>query len=268
MPTPPGGTSPVAPRLALAVPPLDTGANPVDPVRQAVTERPHDVGEVVVELGRSVLDEHDLLELLQRVVDVASRTISGVDSAGVTAHLHGRAFTAVHTDATTLEVDAHQYEADEGPCLQAMRTGQVVRVDVATSRELWPEFTADAEAAGIHSFLAAPLGAQHRLGALNLYSHSPDGFDTPDEAFLAVLTGHATRAIEDYVRLSAAELLAVQLREAMASRAPIEQAKGILMAVHGIDDDAAFERLRTESQHSNTRLHEVAVAFVKAHTTR
>jgi GAF domain-containing protein len=165
-------------------------------------------------------------------------------------------------------VDVHQYEADEGPCLQAMRTGEVVRVDVATSRLLWPEFTADAEAAGIRSFLAAPLGAEHRLGALNLYSRSPDGFGTPDAAFLAVLTAHATRAIEDYARLSAADLLAVQLREALASRAPIEQAKGILMAVHGIDDGAAFERLRTESQHRNVRLHEVAVEFVRAHTTR
>ncbi|UZJ24646.1 GAF and ANTAR domain-containing protein [Rhodococcus antarcticus] len=269
MPTPPGGTPRHPADDPAGFPPLGIAPAPaLHPVHEAVADRPHDVAEVVVELGRSILDEHDLLELLQRVVDVAARTIAGVDSAGVTAHLHGRPFTAVHTDRTTLEVDVHQYEADEGPCLQAMRTGEVVRVDVATSRLLWPEFTADAEAAGIRSFLAAPLGAEHRLGALNLYSRSPDGFGTPDAAFLAVLTAHATRAIEDYARLSAADLLAVQLREALASRAPIEQAKGILMAVHGIDDGAAFERLRTESQHRNVRLHEVAVEFVRAHTTR
>jgi hypothetical protein len=52
------------------------------------------------------------------------------------------------------------------------------------------------------------------------------------------------------------------LREAMRTRALIEQAKGVLMARHWIDGDAAFERLRTESQRSNVRVAEVAAGVV------
>jgi hypothetical protein len=52
------------------------------------------------------------------------------------------------------------------------------------------------------------------------------------------------------------------LREAMRTRALIEQAKGVLMARHRIDGDAAFERLRAESQRSNVRLAEVAAGVV------
>lgn len=238
-------------------------------VHKAVADHPHDVAEIVVQLAGPVRDEDDLLELLHRVVNLASQVIDGADHAGVTARINGVPFTVVHTDACTLEIDAHQYEAGDGPCLRALRRGEMVRVDVATSTELWPEFTADAQRAGIRSFLAAPLGSDgNRLGALNLYSTAADGFDSADANVLRVLTDHATRAIEGYARLSAAGDLALQLREAMASRAPIEQAKGILMVVHGIDDAAAFAKLRAESQHRNVKLNEVAAEFVRAHSVR
>ena len=50
----------------------------------------------------------------------------------------------------------------------------------------------------------------------------------------------------------------------MRNRAVIEQAKGILAARHGIDPDAAFDRLRGESQRRNVRLAELAAALVAA----
>jgi len=57
-----------------------------------------------------------------------------------------------------------------------------------------------------------------------------------------------------------------QLQEAMESRASIEQAKGILMAIHNCDAAAAFTMLRTESQSTQIKLNAVARAFVAAHT--
>ena len=134
---------------------------------------------------------------------------------------------------------------------------------MAHSRERWPDFTRHAEAIGVHSFLAAPLGASGSwLGALNLYSRSVDGFTDDDRALVQVLVGQATRTVLDYARLTAAERLADQLREAMSSRAPIEQAKGMLMAAHRIDADAAFTVLRRRSQESNTKLSVVAERLV------
>ena len=43
-----------------------------------------------------------------------------------------------------------------------------------------------------------------------------------------------------------------------ANRAIIEQAKGMLMFVYGIDADEAFGRLREQSQHHNVKLRLVA----------
>ncbi|NYD40923.1 ANTAR domain-containing protein [Nocardioides panaciterrulae] len=55
-----------------------------------------------------------------------------------------------------------------------------------------------------------------------------------------------------------------QLREALTSRAVIDQAKGIVMARHGCDADEAFSRLVRMSNDSNVRVVEVARALVYA----
>ena len=56
-----------------------------------------------------------------------------------------------------LDVDARQYAAERGPCLDAARSHQPVRAVVAEHRERWPEFTEAAERAGARAYLAAPL---------------------------------------------------------------------------------------------------------------
>ncbi|MGH3049168.1 MAG: ANTAR domain-containing response regulator [Gaiellaceae bacterium] len=55
------------------------------------------------------------------------------------------------------------------------------------------------------------------------------------------------------------------LQGAFGRRATIEQAKGILMARHLVDQDRAFAMLREHSQRSDSRLIEVAEAIVHSH---
>ncbi|WP_053669042.1 ANTAR domain-containing protein [Streptomyces sp. NRRL B-1140] len=49
-----------------------------------------------------------------------------------------------------------------------------------------------------------------------------------------------------------------QLRRAVDSHATVDQAIGVLVAVHRLEPAAGFEVLREVSQHTNTRLHTVA----------
>jgi response regulator NasT len=55
------------------------------------------------------------------------------------------------------------------------------------------------------------------------------------------------------------------LQGAFGRRAVIEQAKGILMAVHSIDADKAFGMLRDHSQHNGDKVVDVAGAIVASH---
>jgi PAS domain S-box-containing protein len=53
-----------------------------------------------------------------------------------------------------------------------------------------------------------------------------------------------------------------ELEVIVNNRAAIEQAKGMLMIVYGLDQDSAFEILRWRSQSTNTKVHDIAAALV------
>ena len=55
------------------------------------------------------------------------------------------------------------------------------------------------------------------------------------------------------------------LRGAFGRRAVTERAKGILMERHSVDEDAAFELLRSHARGSNRKLVDVATAVVDGH---
>ena len=55
------------------------------------------------------------------------------------------------------------------------------------------------------------------------------------------------------------------LEGAFGRRAMIERAKGILMAIHGIDEQQAFELLRSHSQQNGRKLIDLAEAVVHSH---
>ena len=67
--------------------------------------------------------------------------------------------------------------------------------------------------------------------------------------------GDAGRAAE---RVHALEIEVAQLRTAMASRAVIEQAKGVLMLLTGCTDQVAFDLLTHISSHTHRKVREVA----------
>jgi ANTAR domain len=65
------------------------------------------------------------------------------------------------------------------------------------------------------------------------------------------------------VELAARELEVAQLREALASRVWVEQAKGVLAASEGVTPEAAFQRLRARARSSRRRLADLAREVVQ-----
>lgn len=125
--------------------------------------------------------------------------------------------------------------------------------------------TADSpDGTGEHgSALAVPLiSGDRRLGTLALYASRPDAFDAEDVAAArtaAYVCADTIAAGEEIIR---ARTLAAQLEQALSTRAVIEQAKGILMALRRLTENEAFEILRKESQDRNIKLRELAQTIV------
>ena len=61
---------------------------------------------------------------------------------------------------------------------------------------------------------------------------------------------------------TATALITAAAAEIANNRAVIEQAKGMLILVYGVDEDAAFEMLRWRSQSTNTKLRTLAEQLV------
>ena len=218
-----------------------------------------DLLDGLAELSALALGGDALVEQLQRLVEVCTSTISGISVAGVTLMEDGKPDTVAVTDDKVLAVDRRQYGEGRGPCLDAIRLRQVVRADNDGDSTPWPSFAEEARAVGCLSFLAAPiLIGDDSVGSLNLYGLERDAFDRLDERPVALFAGQAGPIVANDRAVGRLRAVGEQLEQAMASRAVIEQAKGVVMAQHGVDADAAFAVLRQLSQRRNEKLRAVA----------
>ncbi|MER5264762.1 GAF and ANTAR domain-containing protein [Actinosynnema sp. NPDC002837] len=218
-----------------------------------------EASEALEELAGVLADGQTLQEALQQLAESASRVIPDAENASVTVIDADGASTLAATDDKVLAIDADQYAAGDGPCLEASRTQRPVRATVADGRAKWPEFAVAAEGAGVRAYLSAPIMVEDDvLGSLNLYSSEERAFDPFDEALLRLFVTAASTTITGFRRYERSRRLVEHLQRALESRAEIDQAKGVLMAAHGVDAEEAFGRLVAESQQHNTKLREVA----------
>ncbi len=211
-----------------------------------------DLAATFAGIARVLLAEDSLDATLERVSAIAVDVVPGCAHAGISFVERGTVTTRAASDDLPRDIDAVQYETDEGPCLDAIREHEVVSTDDLTIEERWPVFGPKAAEFGIRSMLSFRLfDGQKTLGALNLYAPERRAFDDESRSTGAVLSAHASVAI-----VSASDER--HLRSALESRDLIGQAKGMLMATEGLSADAAFGRLLRSSQHLNRKLVDVA----------
>jgi GAF domain-containing protein len=214
------------------------------------------------------VDEGTLGDTLLHVVELACK-FGPADMAGVTMLIEGRPRTAVSTDPRALEVDAAQYEIGSGPCLDAFRLQQVFRIDSTTTEDRWEVFAKDAAAHGVFSTLSLPISARgEALGALNLYSFAYSAFDNAYSVRMQVFAQHAAILLSNSQVYWDSHELNRNLKQALRSRAVIDQAVGILMATGGRTANEAFELLFRASQRENRKLREIAQEIVNRATDR
>jgi hypothetical protein len=122
--------------------------------------------------------------------------------------------------------------------------------------------------AGVRSSLSVGMPAPQRVvGGLNVYSPEPHAFDKAAIELAQQFAGFGGVVLVNAALVDSKTALASQLEQAMASRAVIEQAKGIIMGQQKCDADHAFAVLVSWSQRSNRKLHVIASDIVAAVST-
>lgn len=214
-------------------------------------------------LRRFLVGEDDLPAMHTKIALIATDTIPGCDVASITTLRDGRPITPAFTDKKALVLDETQYKAGEGPCLAAIAQRGPEHVTVASERR-WPAFVSAAKERGVLATLAVPLGNEEAvIGSLNLYSETTSQYDGKAQEVACEFADQLGVAAATVTRYAEGYELAQQLRQAMESRAVIEQAKGILTAAQRCSPQAAFDILVRASQNRNRKLRAIASEIVE-----
>lgn len=221
------------------------------------------------ELAAQLFSAGTAADVLDRVVAAAAALIPEADFVSITLRKGDREFlTPVTTDELALRLDEIQYEMQEGPCIDATRsggTGVSMDGDLGES-QIWPKLGPAAAELGVRSVVAIglmPTSPAPRLGALNIYARAAHVLDDMDRDLGLLLAAHTGAAVIAARSIETADMHVASLERALLSRDVIGQAKGMLMAQRNISAGEAFEVLRVASQSLNVKLAAIAKAVVE-----
>jgi hypothetical protein len=215
------------------------------------------------DLARTSLSEQPLDAALGRIAHIAARVVPGADEVSVTVLEHGRARSAAFTGPLAIALDERQYQDGSGPCMDAAVTGQLISIEDTAQPGAYPHLRREAERNGIgHTLSIGMATLPDTAASLNIYGAGPGGpFSRLAQDIATTLASYGAIAV-----LHADPDAAGQTRQrhrALASRAVVEQAKGMLMWDQRCSAEEAFALLRQESLRSHRPLRDVAAAIVE-----
>ncbi|MBW8485812.1 ANTAR domain-containing protein [Actinomadura sp. PM05-2] len=205
---------------------------------------------------------------LHRVTELATRAVPGAAGASSVRWSLGDggerpeplASAASHPDLA--EAVDRQLARGTGPIFEVVQERRALSSDDILAEARWPEAMADLLRRGVRSFATTPHLNEPVLVTLTLYGVTPRALLPGQQALAALLVAQGTAAVSNSLQYGQVHRTAVQLQEAVESRAIVDQAKGILMHSLGCDADQAFAEMRRISQTRHVKLTALAQRIV------
>ena len=222
------------------------------------------LASTLVELADTLVADFDVVELLTLVADRCVEVLD-IDAAGLMLAADGGLRVMASSSEAMRVLELFELQAQQGPCLDCYRTGApVVNQDLAEGSARWPQFAAEALAAGFRSVHALPMRLRGSvIGALNLFHGEAGSMHRADIDAAQAFADVATIAILQHRAASEAYALNEQLRGALNTRIVIEQAKGMIAERRDLDMERAFATLRNHARSHNLRLADVATDVIE-----
>ena len=155
-------------------------------------------------------------------------------------------------------LEALQEQFGEGPCVDAFLEDEPVLGEDVAADPRWPSVGPLAVGHGVRAVLGVPIDLREGpVGTLNVYATQPHRWDHADVAAIQAYTRVIASLLRSATRAHVSGKAASQLQHALDHRSLIEQAKGMLMERRGLDQQAAFELLRSRARSTRRRLDEV-----------
>jgi GAF domain-containing protein len=225
------------------------------------------ISELGVIIGRTrgyLLTEQTAQAAVDALAEVARDVIRHAEGAGVSIIRAGERTSVGATDADVLEADALQYSLGEGPCLSSWATNQSIIIDDTRTDVRWERWATAAATAGVRSCLSVPLirGAD-TIGAMKVYSASPEAFSTVDQRLLVSLAKSAAALLGHVQASETPQRISSEVSESLRTRDTVGIARGILMERHDLGRDEALTRITALSSGTRTPVRIVAATIAE-----
>lgn len=199
-------------------------------------------------------------EVYAAICVAATLVVTGCDHASLLVRHGSRYVTVGASDRVAQRIDDMERQAGDGPCVDAIEeeTPQI-ETDLTTPNQ-WPQLAArmvaETPVRGAMGFRI--LVDRRKTGALNLFSDKAGVFDTESAGQAIVLASFASVAINAVAQGDDVSTL----RRGLLSNREIGKAVGMLMMLHNVDEQEAFNVLRRYSQDLNVKLADVARSVI------
>lgn len=211
------------------------------------------LSDVLREFARTMATDFPIQRILdhlvKRIVEIMPVTGAGVTL--ISADIGPRYVAA--SNASALRFERLQTDADEGPCLEAYRTGKATSVADLRAEDRFPIFAPRALDAGLAAVFAFPLHhGDLQLGALDLYR------DTPGS-----LSFESMSAAQTLADVAAAYLLNAQARTELQDSSDRSREAALHDPLTGLPNRILMlERLRHAALRARRSSHMTAVFVI------
>jgi transcriptional regulator with GAF, ATPase, and Fis domain len=221
-----------------------------------------DPATVFSALAEIIYQGSETNQIYAAICVAATLVVTGCDHASLLVRRDGRYVTVGASDAIAQRIDDMERLAGDGPCVDAIEeeTPQI-ETDLTTPSQ-WPRLAAKvvAETPVRGAMGCRILVDKRKTGALNLFSDKSGVFDTESAGQAIVLASFASVAINAVAQGEDVSTL----RRGLLSNREIGKAVGMLMMLHGVDEQEAFNVLRRYSQDLNIKLADVARSVIES----
>jgi hypothetical protein len=215
-----------------------------------------DPATVFAALAEIIYQGSDANQMYAAICVAATLTVRGCDHASLMVRENDKFITVGASDRLALAIDDLERRAGDGPCIDAIEE-ETPQIDTdLTTPSTWPKLAevlvAETPVRGAMGFRL--LVDKRKGAALNLFSDTANMFDAESAGRAAVLAAFASVAINAVAKGEDA----ASLRRGLLSNREIGKALGMLMMLHDMSEDEAFDLLRRHSQALNIKLADVA----------
>jgi hypothetical protein len=217
--------------------------------------------DALANASAAMLDDQHVSDILVQLMTDCLEPLSAAAAAILVVEDGDLALLSASTHRAA-EIEMLQTQQQHGPCVEAIDQRVPVSASGAALVERWGNVGEAIRDAGYEAVDAFPMTWHGQaLGGFNVFrtnAHDPQDARAMGQAFADVAT-----LVLLHVANVPIDQVAARVHEAIAARAAVEQAKGVLAYVEQVDMEAAFDLLTRRAHENGGSLTQTALEVVR-----